>query len=139
MSTLAVHRQDLVGALQRCGIVAEYSAHVAQSARGADGCSRMCQDLASLCRATAELLVHRSAFEHGMLLVCVLAAEDCARECEAHLGGFFADTARACRELSETASEFSGDTFDSWFDLSRSRVPTGPGWHAEPSPVEYHS
>ena len=139
MSTLAAHRHDLVCALQRCGIVTEYSAHVAVSARGADSCSRMCQDLASLCRTTAELLTHRSAFEHGMLLVCVLAAEDCARECEQHLGGFFADCARACRDLSETASEFSGDTFDCWFDFPRGRVPMGPGWHAEPSATEYHS
>jgi hypothetical protein len=139
MSTLAAQRHDLTHAIQRCGVIAEYSAHVAENARGVDNCSRKCRDVASLCRIAGELLVRRSAFEHGMLLICVLAAEDCARECEAHPGGFFADCARSCRALSEAASEFSGDTFDSWFDLSGGRVPMGAGWHAEPSATEYHS
>jgi hypothetical protein len=116
MTNLNAGRRRLLGVLQRCGLLADHCASAASHLRGADACTRKCRDLAALCRVSSELLSRRSPYQNGLLVVCVLAAEDCARECEGHPGGFFADSARACRELSSEVSSWHDLSYDPWSD-----------------------
>jgi hypothetical protein len=70
-----------------------------------------------LCRTTEELLVKGSAFERWALLMAVMAAGACARECERYIGEFFSDCADSCTELIAVANSLAADVLTTSDDL----------------------
>jgi hypothetical protein len=107
MSTLEAGREELIGALQQCATASEHCATTAIGMRDKEACVRACRDTVSLCRVAAELVARRSTYAVWVIPASILAAQECAVQCELQLGTVFEECAQACRTVVAAADKIA--------------------------------
>jgi hypothetical protein len=104
---IATQRERLVAALQQCAGAATRCAASAEGSLDDAECVDACRDAATLCGAAAELLARRSSTEAWLLVMALMASDDCAQACGRHAGAAFRSCENACDTVHQTASHIA--------------------------------
>ena len=65
------------------------------------------KDCASMCRASAELMMTNSQFSKEQCALCVKICNACANECDKFSESFMKECAKICRDCAKTCEQMS--------------------------------
>jgi hypothetical protein len=102
---MEMQQNDLIRSLMQCAVECENCANACLN-EGDQlpmmvNCIRLDRDCATICRATAELIIRGSDIADKMIGICADLCRRCADECERHDMHHCRECARACRDCEE--------------------------------------